>query len=159
MELHTASDGELINAYFEGQEQAFTELVRRYLGPIFRFLRRMLNDTQLAEDITQETFVKAWRSLSRFDRNQSFKTWLFSIARHRAIDELRKKAPVSFSELDSDEEIFEETLVDTRPLPDLVLAHQNLQQELEQALNTLPPLYPSGYFATYPRRVYLPRNS
>ena len=91
MDLPTTSDTELVDAYFEGHEPALAELVQRYIGPIFRFLAHMLGDTQLAEDITQETFVQAWPHLSHFRRNQSFKAWIFSIARHRAIDELRKK--------------------------------------------------------------------
>ena len=64
----------------------------------------MINDRAIAEDLTQETFIKAWKSLSRFDATKTFKPWLFSIARNTAIDYVRKKQPFSFSSLEDEED-------------------------------------------------------
>ncbi|MBI4159946.1 sigma-70 family RNA polymerase sigma factor [Candidatus Wolfebacteria bacterium] len=66
-------------------------LIRRYLKPIYGFTYRYVGAGQDTEDVTQETFVKVWRNLKKFDQNKSFKTWIFSIAKNTAIDFLKKK--------------------------------------------------------------------
>lgn len=129
------SDIELIERYHQGDEQALVFLVKRYFSSIFRFLARMIGDRAMAEDLTQEAFVKAWRSLSDFDIHKSFKAWLFSIARNTAIDYLRKKQALPFSSLEEEETgFFTETIADDRPLPTTLLERADLQQALDQAL-------------------------
>lgn len=75
----------------KGDDAAFTPLVEFHQGAIFNLCYRMLNDAGEAEDAAQETFLRAYTQLRRFDQARSFKTWLFSIAHHYCIDRIRKR--------------------------------------------------------------------
>jgi RNA polymerase sigma-70 factor (ECF subfamily) len=140
MSLDPRSDAELVIAYRAGDERVFAFLVARHLTSLYRFLLRMTSDPHTAQDLSQETFLKAWKHLSTFDAGKSFKTWLFSIAHHTAIDHLRKHRPVPFADLeDEDLPDFSATIADTRELPHTVLERQDLGRILEDGLATLPP--------------------
>ena len=73
-----------------GDLHAFEVLVRRYQGDVWRLAFHLLHDEPLAEDATQEAFVRAYRFLPRYRGDSKFLTWLFSIARNCALDELRR---------------------------------------------------------------------
>ncbi|MFZ2555615.1 MAG: sigma-70 family RNA polymerase sigma factor [Minisyncoccia bacterium] len=112
------SDHALVQAYLEGHQPSFSTLVSRYTDPIFAYVLRLTGDREAATDITQEVFIKAWKKLSTFNPEQNFKTWLYTIARNTAYDWLRKKKPVPFSVLEQpDGDGFEQTIVDSEPLP------------------------------------------
>jgi RNA polymerase sigma-70 factor (ECF subfamily) len=74
-----------------GDSEAFTFLVKTYERPVFNLCYRMLGNAQDAEDAAQETFVRAYQSLRRYDNNRPFSTWLLSIAAHYCIDQIRKR--------------------------------------------------------------------
>jgi RNA polymerase sigma-70 factor (ECF subfamily) len=74
-----------------GDVEAFRELLEHFEERVFRFVVRMLRNAHDAEDVTQDTFVKAWRHLARFRPEHSFSTWLFTIARHTALNHLRAR--------------------------------------------------------------------
>lgn len=74
-----------------GDVDAFVRLVRAYETSIWRFLRHLVADAALAEDLTQETFVRVHRALGSFDGRSLFSTWLFRIARNVGVDELRAR--------------------------------------------------------------------
>jgi RNA polymerase sigma-70 factor, ECF subfamily len=81
----------LIRAAAAGDLRAFEQLVRTYQQHVWRFLRRLLGDAALAEDITQETFLRVFRRLPTFSFESKFSTWVFQIARNAGIDELRSR--------------------------------------------------------------------
>jgi RNA polymerase sigma-70 factor (ECF subfamily) len=81
-----------IRAAMAGDLAAFESLVRFYQAPVWRFLRHELGDATLAEDATQETFLRVYRSLPTFGFRSKFSTWLFQIARHAGIDAQRATA-------------------------------------------------------------------
>lgn len=85
------SDVELVRAYRAGDVHAFEELHRRYVGSIYRLVRRKLGDALLAEDISQETFLKALRMLDRVDDSFNFGGWVHTVARNLCFDELRRR--------------------------------------------------------------------
>jgi RNA polymerase sigma-70 factor (ECF subfamily) len=85
------TDVELVRAYRAGEVHAFEELHRRYVGSIFRLVRRKLGDALLAEDISQETFLKALRMLDRVDDDFNFGGWVHTVARNLCFDELRRR--------------------------------------------------------------------
>jgi RNA polymerase sigma-70 factor (ECF subfamily) len=85
------SDVELVRAYREGDVHAFEELHRRYVGSIYRLVRRKLGDALLAEDISQETFMKALRMMDRVDDSFNFGGWVHTVARNLCFDELRRR--------------------------------------------------------------------
>lgn len=66
--------------------------MRAYQAPVWRFLRHLLSDAELAEDVTQETFVRVHRRLATFDGRSRFSTWLFQVARNAGIDALRARS-------------------------------------------------------------------
>ena len=82
---------QLIANYLKGDQESLEILVRQYLKVIYSFVFRYVGNAEDAEDITQEVFVRVWRNLKRFNQEQSFKTWLFAIAKNAALDFLKKK--------------------------------------------------------------------
>lgn len=136
-------DNELIEAYLFGDEKSLEVLIKDYIKPIFGFVFRYVGDVSVAEDITQETFVKVWRNIKKFDKNKSFKTWIFSIAKNTAIDFLKKKKAVPFSEFDDEagENIIEAALADPAPLPPEIFEKKEIARILESAISGLPLKY------------------
>lgn len=82
-------DPGVVRAAAAGDLDAFEVLVRAYQEPIWRFLHGMVSDAALAEDLTQETFLRAFDRLATFRFEAKLSTWLFQIARNRAVDALR----------------------------------------------------------------------
>lgn len=72
-----------------GDQEAFAAIMRQYERVVFTYVLRLVRDRQLAEDLTQEIFFRAFRSLKRFSSKSLFTTWLFTLAKNRVIDELR----------------------------------------------------------------------
>ncbi len=89
--LNTLTDQEVVLLARGGQERAYRELVRRYERPIFSLLYRMVRDRELAEDLSQETFVKALNAIESYRPVYKFSSWLFKIANNAAIDHLRRR--------------------------------------------------------------------
>lgn len=87
----------------QGNDEAFTRLVEHYQTPVFNLCYRMLGEPEAAEDAAQESFLRAYQNLSRYDRQRPFATWLLSIAAHHCIDRLRRRRFVIFS-LDAERE-------------------------------------------------------
>jgi len=85
------TDVELVKAYRAGDVHAFEELHRRYVASIYRLVRRKLGDALLAEDIAQETFMKALRMMDRVDDSFNFGGWVHTVARNLCFDELRRR--------------------------------------------------------------------
>ena len=86
-----------INKATLGDANAFSFLVDRYQKPVFSLCYRMLGNSQDAEDAAQESFIRAYMHLKKFDPNRSFTTWLLSIASHYCIDQIRKKQLLTVS--------------------------------------------------------------
>lgn len=137
------SDQQLVADYLTGDEKALELLVRRYLKPVYGFVYRYAGGAVDAEDITQEVFVKVWRNMKKFDREKSFKTWIFSIAKNTALDFLKKKKVIMFSEFENEagENAILETLTDPAPLADELFARADLKATLARALERLSPKY------------------
>ena len=89
--LNVLTDQEVVLLARGGQERAYRELVRRYERPIFSLLYRMVRDRELAEDLSQETFVKALNAIESYRPEYKFSSWLFKIANNAAIDHLRRR--------------------------------------------------------------------
>lgn len=88
----------------QGSDEAFTALVETYQTPVFNLCYRMLGEPDLAEDAAQETFLRAYQHLDRYDSKRPFATWLLSIAAHYCIDRLRRRKFSMFSMDEEDEE-------------------------------------------------------
>lgn len=83
-------DPQLIRSAAGGDVDAFSDLVRMYQEPVWRFLCRLVGEPSLAEDLSQETFLRAHRGIAKFAFRSRFSTWLFAIARNAATDQHRR---------------------------------------------------------------------
>lgn len=90
-ELAARSDQEIVALARAGEEAAYRELIRRYERPLFSLLYRMVRDRELAEDLSQETFVKALNAIESYRPEFKFSSWIFKIANNAAIDHLRRR--------------------------------------------------------------------
>ncbi|MEW5869300.1 MAG: RNA polymerase sigma factor [Chloroflexota bacterium] len=90
----------------KGDSQAFTHLVEAYQRAVYNLCYRMLGNVEDAEDAAQETFLRAYKSLRRYDSSRPFSTWILSIAAHYCIDQIRKRR-------------FQVVSVEDLPVPDL----------------------------------------
>ena len=81
-----------------GDPQALGTLLARYQNRLYRYLLRLVRDPALAEDLFQQTWLRVAANIRRYDPRRSFEAWLFSVARHLAIDQLRRRRPESLDE-------------------------------------------------------------
>ena len=122
---------------------AFNEIVLRYKSKVYNYVRRMVASVGDAEDLTQETFVRAYLSIHSFQSRASLNTWLFRIATNLCIDYSRKNKrsqgmTTSLSQENSDEEETERDIPDTAFDPQRLLLNKELGTQLDQALRELP---------------------
>ena len=88
MSLAQPDDGVLRKAQ-RGDDRAFAIIVRSYQTPVYNYVLRMVGDRSLAEDLTQEVFLRVYQGLPRFSSRSKFTTWLFQVTKNRVLDELR----------------------------------------------------------------------
>jgi RNA polymerase sigma-70 factor (ECF subfamily) len=93
----TVAEARLVAEALAGSQAAFAHLVRRYERPVVRLIARITGARALAEDLAQETFVKAFRNLAAFDPARRLSSWLFRIAHNTALDALRRARPPTVS--------------------------------------------------------------
>jgi RNA polymerase sigma-70 factor (ECF subfamily) len=132
-----------LQALRAGDRAEFARLVEAYSGVIYRLGLRMLNDPQDAEDVLQETFIKAFRHLGSFDGRSSLSTWLYRIATNEALMMIRKRKNISVSidePLDVESESEEPVqIVDWCCLPEAELMNTEARAYMNQAVNQLSP--------------------
>ena len=132
-----------LEALRRGDKAEFARLVDAYYTLIYRLAIKMLNNPQDAEDVLQETFLKAYRHLKDFDGRSSLSTWLYRIATNEALMFIRRQKPeeVSIEEPLKAEEGEQEPLqiVDWCCMPEEELLSAEAQRYLDQAIQNLPP--------------------
>jgi len=79
------------------ESQIFEILVKENLKPVLNFIYQLTGDQIIAEDLVQETFLKAWKNIKKYDQEKNFKTWLFVIAKNTTYDYFKKKKSIPFS--------------------------------------------------------------
>jgi len=147
-DLTALSDQAVVLLVRDGREAGARELVRRYERPVFSLVLRLVGDRSLAEDLAQDTFVRAFTHLDSYKTELKFSSWLFRIAHYAAIDHLRRRHPETLS-LDGDpnaasvEEAAAGAIAVADPTAsplDQVLAAE-LGAQLEAAIAQLRPSY------------------
>lgn len=140
-------DQETIDKVISGDFDAFEGLVEKYEGRVYRHLRKMVNDKDLAEDLLQETFLSAYKGLKGFEGNSSFSTWLFRIATNAALMYLRKNRPeiVEYDDQIGNKE--DGAIRGTSPAfvstpLDILLSWEG-KNKIEEAIDSLPVIYRS----------------
>jgi RNA polymerase sigma-70 factor (ECF subfamily) len=91
IDLATMSDQDVVLEARAGRQAAYRELVRRYERPIFSLIYRMVRNREQAEDLSQETFVKALNAIESYRPEYKFSSWIFKIANNVSIDHLRRR--------------------------------------------------------------------
>lgn len=143
IELQELDDSSLVAQFLAGEKRAFSELVRRYHVRLLNFIYRTIGDRDRAEDLVQETFVRVYRHLHRFDQTKKFSTWAYTIAGNLAKNELRNR---SRNPLVLFQTIKKNWDADHRPLewedntyrPDDLYRKRHLKEMIDRAVEQLP---------------------
>ncbi|HEV8129276.1 MAG TPA: sigma-70 family RNA polymerase sigma factor, partial [Candidatus Eisenbacteria bacterium] len=135
----TATDEELVRRAQQDDERAFGELVTRYESKVYSLAMKMLRNPEDAEDVLQETFLRAYRGIKSFKGNSTFSTWIYRITANSALMKLRKKQLPQVSIEDSDERETPISIADWAPGPVEQLLNQEMQRVMDEAIETLPP--------------------
>ena len=130
------SEATLLATARQGDPQAFSALVELYQTPVYNLCYRMLNNAGDAEDAAQETFLRAYKSMKKYDDSRSFPTWLMSIAAHYCIDQLRKRRMTIVST--EDLPYFE--IVEGKPGPESIMTQRQEQENVRKLLHTINPV-------------------
>ena len=138
------ADYELVKKAKAGDGRAYDQLMAMYHDAVFNIILRMVHNRQEAEDLTQETFIKAYNSIASFNEEYAFSTWLFKIATNHCIDFFRKRKLKTFS-MDEpvkykDDEISHE-YADTNPTIEKEMVASEKSRIIRQAIEKLPDKY------------------
>jgi RNA polymerase sigma-70 factor, ECF subfamily len=141
--LTVADEGELVSRAQSGDNEAFAELVGRYQNKIYRLARNITQSNEDAEDVLQETFLKAYSHLDGFQRNSKFYTWIVRIAVNESLMKLRKRKSdrtVPLDEpLDTGEESVAREIAVWEDNPEQRYSREEMQEILDEAVESLKP--------------------
>ena len=135
------TEQELIQAAQTGDQSAFGTLVQQHQTMVYHLALRMVGNAEDAADLTQEVFLSAWRSLSRFQEQSSFGTWIYRMATNASIDFLRreKRRQVLSMTMEEDSEERQAQVPDERYSPHRLLEQKEARQAVADALAALSP--------------------
>lgn len=138
------ADYELVKKAKAGDGRAYDQLMEMYHDAVFNIILRMVHNRQEAEDLAQETFIKAYNSITSFNEEYAFSTWLFKIASNHCIDFFRKRKLKTYS-MDEpvkykDDEITHE-YADHAPTVDKEMVASEKSRIIRQAIEKLPEKY------------------
>lgn len=141
--MSTSNDAELVARLQAGDQAAYAQLVQEHAGNIYRLALRMMGNEADAEDVLQETFLSAFKSIDRFEERSSLNTWLYRIASNAALMRLRRNEPEQVSvdepiELD-DGDVVPRQFFDFCCLPEEDLLRDEARAEMRRAIEELPP--------------------
>lgn len=146
------SDEDLIQAVAQGEKAAFDVLVQRHKVRLYNYLLRLLRDPSDAEEVTQETFVRAYVNADKYRTVAKFSTWLYTIATNLVRNRIRKlrAAPRLFSMSwgrgeDDDEDRGGIDLPDDSDLPDRVLEKDEVHRLVAQGIERIPAKYREAF--------------
>jgi RNA polymerase sigma-70 factor, ECF subfamily len=142
-EFADLDDAHVVQAFLDGRERAFDELVSRYQVRLLNFVYRTVGDRERAEDLVQEVFIRIYRHLHRFDQTKKFSTWAYTIASNLAKNELRNRSRnplVLFQTIKRNWEADHRPLQfeDSSSRPDDLFYKRHLRELVEQSVSQLP---------------------
>jgi len=129
--MHNGSDEELMDLYRQGNVAAFDELYSRYRQPLYRFILRQVGEPATANDLYQGSWEKIIQARDQFRSSQSFRAWMYRIARNHVIDGFRRMKP--------DTDLADQVLESHERLPDEQMEQGERQSALKRAILDLPP--------------------
>jgi RNA polymerase sigma-70 factor (ECF subfamily) len=134
-------DVQLMLQFKAGDQTALEALMRKYYPRILNFIYRFLGNRQVAEDLTQEVFLKVYKSAFKYTPRSQFQTWLYTIAKNTALNELRRKRGLFVSTdqtFNSDGNELTKEIADYETAPDKDLMHKEKAAIIRQAIDDLP---------------------
>jgi len=134
-----ASDEELVQRAQQDDDRAFGNLVERYETKVYSLAMKMLRNPEDAEDVLQDTFLRAYRGIKSFQGNSTFSTWIYRITANSALMRLRKKQLPTVSIDDADERETPINIADWSPGPVEQLLTKETQKAMDEAIEALPP--------------------
>ena len=144
----SVSDHELVTRAQQGSEKAYRELLGRFQRPVFSIIYRMIRDREQAEDLAQETFVRVFNNIDRYDPRYKFSSWIFKIATNLTIDHIRRKELDTVSIDGSRNAVTPDqieatsiTIASPDENPEELLEAKQLGEEIESAIGKLRPEY------------------
>ncbi|MCS7044666.1 MAG: RNA polymerase sigma factor [Bryobacteraceae bacterium] len=141
----SAGEGDLVERAKAGDMEAFAELVRRYERRIYRMARQITQNDEDAEDVLQESFLKAFEHLDSFQGQSKFYTWVTRIAVNESLMKLRKRKSdrtVSLDEnIETDEEPIVREIAVWEDTPESKYSQEELRQILDAAISSLKPIF------------------
>ncbi len=136
------TDDDLVQQAQIGDPGAFEILVERYSALLYFLISGLVRDEHLAHDVLQRVFLQLYRSLPTLVPGGTLKAWLSQVARHRSIDELRRRRPILFSEIELFPDGGEYAYLTSLPDPDRQPEEQaELHELLLEAIEALPSRY------------------
>lgn len=129
-DLIILTDNELVQEIKDGNKKAFSEIVKRHQKALLRMSMRFVRDLDMAEDIVQESFIKAYEKLNTFEGRSSFKSWLFQISVNTAKNKLRERKRV-MTDIDS-------VQIAVGAIAESALVHSALSEEIQEEIDKLP---------------------
>ncbi|NLK21862.1 MAG: sigma-70 family RNA polymerase sigma factor [Epulopiscium sp.] len=128
-------DYEIIQCCLQGEKEIFEELVSRYKNLVYSIILRMTNDSEEANDLAQDVFIKVYRNLDKYEPTYKFSTWIIRITTNLVIDSRRKQ---KYTAVSIDDMIYEPS---TEEGPEDGYIRQEKSNEVMNALNSLPDMY------------------
>ncbi len=138
---------EWVQAALEGDQDAFAELVYTFEDSVYNLCYRMLNDRGEAEDAAQETFLRSYLNLQRYDPARSYKTWLLTIASNHCIDRIRRRR-MTWLSID-DDPLPALSLSSDEPEPEMASINEEQSREIQALLKELNPEYRAAVVLRY----------
>ena len=131
----TTNDQIIINQIIQGDSKAFSELVNRYKDLVYTLALRMLKNREEAEEVSQDTFIKVYKSLQKFKGDSKFSTWIYKVAYNSCLDRIKKNKKYL-----NDVEINEFTEHQVRTVDNAfeALVEEERNQMIQECLNLLP---------------------
>ncbi len=137
-------DAETLRRCREGDEQAYREIVERYQRQVYSLAMRMVRSSEDAEDLTQDTFVRMFKAIDRYDPERPFAAWLMTIASRLCIDHIRRRKVRPLPLVRQEMGTHEEQTIDVEDpglQPDEITSHREEEQQAQSLIDSLPPHY------------------
>lgn len=141
--MSNVNDAELVARLQAGDQAAYAQLVEQHAGQVYRLALRMMGNEADAEDVLQETFLSAFKSIGRFEARSSLNTWLYRIASNAALMRLRRSEPDQVSVDEpvgrEDGDLVPRQFFDFCCLPEEDFLRDEARAEMQRAIAELPP--------------------
>ncbi|MCX7834406.1 MAG: sigma-70 family RNA polymerase sigma factor [Ignavibacteria bacterium] len=134
----------LIDEVLKGKKVSFDKLVKKYYNSINNLIRKMIHERDDIEDLIQDTFVRAFNSLHKFNKEFAFSTWIYKIATNICIDYIRKRKLITYTldkEIKLEDNEIKYEIADDSFIPDRRLIEIQKEKILEKAIDNLPKKY------------------